>query len=520
MAIKIPKMLIVYCIGFFAIALPITMSVSLAGREGRISQTNRASLMATDVLQRAHKMSQQLHIAIVALEAAHSADPCSGKNIELMRKLKLRLALLADVGYIRDNKLVCSAFGGKNIAVGAPNYISSMGYEIRLDALFVPHARLLISTDPKTGYSGILHEDTLIETFSDHANIDIGLVELNSKTVLIHHGRFNPDWLKKIDSAQDSIISNGETVVAWARSDQFDYAAYAAISSSDVEEARRRAALVMIPLGVVAGLMLLFVMVYLFRRQMTLQSMFKCAVRRNELFLMYQPIVELATGRWVGAEALIRWRRPDGEWISPEIFVPVVEKFHMTKLLAEKVFELIERDASHFLQKHPEFFITINLSAEDLMDEDTVVALKSLVLRMGIMPSNIHVEATERVFMNAESVHRNINALREFGIQVAMDDFGTGYSSLSYLASLELDTLKIDKAFVETIGTETVTSHVISHIIALAKSLNLHMIAEGVETEKQANILRHSGVRHGQGWLYSKAILINQLDAQMDLHEA
>jgi sensor c-di-GMP phosphodiesterase-like protein len=518
MEIRMHKMAFVYCIGFLAIALPIAMAVSLAGREGRISQKKRAELIATDVLQRAHKMSQQIRVAVDTLDAAHSAQPCSDENIELMRKLKLKLELLADVGYVRDNKLVCSAFGGKNILVGPSDYISKIGYEIRSKASLVPGVRFLISTNPKTGYSGILHQDTLLETYAGQSTIDIGIAELSNKKVLIHHGKFNTEWLNNIDFEQESTVVNSDTVVAWLRSDQFDYAAFAAISGAEVEEARHRAATIMIPIGMAAGLILLFVMVYLVRRQTTLQSLFKAAVKRNELFLMYQPIVELATGRWIGAEALVRWRRSDGELISPDIFVPVVEKFHMTRMLAAKVLELIERDASHFLRKHPEFFITINLSAEDLINDDTVVALKSLVLRMGIKPHNIHVEATERVFMNTESTHRNINTLRQFGIQVAMDDFGTGYSSLSYLAALELDTLKIDKSFVETIGTETVTSQVISHIIALAKSLNLHMIAEGVETEKQASLLRESGVQYGQGWLFSKAMHIGQLDAQMDMH--
>jgi sensor c-di-GMP phosphodiesterase-like protein len=183
------------------------------------------------------------------------------------------------------------------------------------------------------------------------------------------------------------------------------------------------------------------------------------------------------------------------------------------------VFRIVERDAGRLLRARPDFYIALNLSAEEICSADIVDRLRELLQRMGIEARNLHVEATERVFMNVEASRRNIRLLRASGIKVAIDDFGTGYSSLSYLQNLELDCLKIDKTFIDTNGTEAVTSEVVRHIIEMAKSLNMQMIAEGVETTAQAEFLRGHGVQYCQGWLFSKPLTMGQLLTQMRIDQ-
>jgi sensor c-di-GMP phosphodiesterase-like protein len=227
--------------------------------------------------------------------------------------------------------------------------------------------------------------------------------------------------------------------------------------------------------------------------------------------------VDLQTGRWCGVEALLRWRRPNGELISPDIFIPIAERERLMERITDTVLGIVEREAGKLLHSLPEFHIALNLSADDFSRPDIVERLTSMIQRIRILPANLHVEATERVFLNFEACRRNLQQLRASGIKVAIDDFGTGYSSLSYLHNLEADCLKIDKTFVDTIGTQAVTSEVIRHIIEIARSVKMSMVAEGVETVAQADFLRAQEVQYGQGWLFAKPMPIEQLLQRLGL---
>jgi len=193
--------------------------------------------------------------------------------------------------------------------------------------------------------------------------------------------------------------------------------------------------------------------------------------------------------------------------------VPVAEEAGLVPALTRRMLKLVARDLDGTFQEFPLFYISVNLSSEDIHDDAIVDQVLELQKTTGARSGNLMVEVTERALATPEHARGVIHQLRTSGISAAVDDFGTGYSSLSYIESFDLDVLKIDKFFIDTIvADESATSRkVMLHIIEIARSLGLRLIAEGVETEAQKRFLLDNGVQYAQGWLYSKPMKMSEL---------
>lgn len=261
-----------------------------------------------------------------------------------------------------------------------------------------------------------------------------------------------------------------------------------------------------VPVGLVLAALWVYGIWRYGRYRMSLESELREALRKGRVKVRYQPIIDLATGRCVGAEALARWQRGDGYFVNQDVFIRVAEEAGVGRLLTQNMLKTVLREMGDVLREQPRLSISLNMTQQDLADEEFLYLLNTHLASAQLTPQSIDLEITERSLVNNAKSRALIRAFRTTGHQIAVDDFGTGYSSLSYLGSFELDTLKIDKSFVEAIGSEAVTSHVIMHVIELAKDLGLTMVAEGVETSTQAAWLREQGVEYGQGFFYSKPL--------------
>lgn len=502
-----------YLLVLVSIAGPCAAIVYAARYVAVSQQQERAESIAADVLRRTHRVSEQMRSAFAELGTSPDGVTCSERHMDLMRRMVVKSNMLIDVGFANGNQLLCSSFGHKSIELGPPSYVSGVGNVIRIDVPhpMLPDSRLLVITDPKTGITAQIHGQSVLDVSTRDAELTVGVLGWTQQRALMQRGRFEPAWRKWMGEAFEKSQMDGQVMVAIKRSPHYDYAAFVGIPGSEIRQHWQRIALVLSPMGVVTALALLWVLRQYMRQQSSMPSAIRQALGSNDFFLVYQPIVDLQSGALVGAEALLRWRREGGELVSPDIFIPVAERHHLIRQVTDKVLSLLERDAAQLLRDHPDFYIAVNLSADDFNNADLPGRLHELVVRMGVRRGALHVEATERVFMNQDLVKRNLKALRAQGIPVAIDDFGTGYSSLAYLTYLEVDCMKIDKAFVDTIGTESATSHVVAHIIEMAKSLRLTMVAEGVETREQAAYLRAHGVQLAQGWHFSKPVSVEQL---------
>ena len=276
--------------------------------------------------------------------------------------------------------------------------------------------------------------------------------------------------------------------------------------------------------GAAVCLLLIAIWIYLVlrlsRRELTLASELRQAIARGEIGVRYQPVMDLIGGHCVGAEALARWRRESGDAVPPNVFVPAAEQAGMVQDLTVAVLRTAARDLAEVVAEFPHVSVNLNLAPDDLRNDRIGAELTRILTAARLPPAAIKLEITERALVNSDTARALIRDFRRRGHKIAVDDFGTGYSSLSYLQSFELDVLKIDKSFVDAIGTEAATSQVIVHVIEMAKSLGLDIVAEGVETQVQAGWLIKHGVPYAQGFLFSKPLVKEEFLAFLRNHKS
>ena len=271
-------------------------------------------------------------------------------------------------------------------------------------------------------------------------------------------------------------------------------------------------------LGLVLAIIWIYIVLRYSRHRLSLSTELREAVGSGRVQAYYQPLIELSSGRCVGAEALARWIREDGEIVSPNIFIPLAEQSGLVPDITLAIVAATLHDLGKLLNEYPHLCININLAPEDLTSEAFSGALIHSLTAAGVAPTSIKLEITERAMIDTDASRDVIRNFRLRGHQIAVDDFGTGYSSLANLQTLELDTLKIDKCFVDAIGTEAVTNSVIGHVIEMAKSLHLDIVAEGIESEHQSDWLIEQGVEYGQGYLYSRALSCEEFQDYFHKH--
>ena len=241
------------------------------------------------------------------------------------------------------------------------------------------------------------------------------------------------------------------------------------------------------------------------RVRLDLDTALHKAIERNELVLYYQPKVDVQTGRWVGAEALMRWRR-DGQLVPPGEFIPLAEATGLINDMSLWAINEAARQAKEWeLRLGFDASIAVNLPSRLFEQPDLVDKVEAILALHEVHPRGIELEITETGLMkDLQGVVPSLHRLNQLGTEISIDDFGTGYSSLSYLTTLPISELKIDRSFVHGLGDTPQSTAIVSAIIALARALGLRVIAEGVEKVSQMEILYNLGCHICQGFLYAK----------------
>jgi diguanylate cyclase (GGDEF)-like protein/PAS domain S-box-containing protein len=240
---------------------------------------------------------------------------------------------------------------------------------------------------------------------------------------------------------------------------------------------------------------------------------------RGQLWVAYQPIVELGSRRVVGVEALARWNHPERGPVSPMEFIPIAEESGLIEELGAWVLRQACSDTAALLRRMPEaitFTVAVNLSRAQIMKDSLPALVARTLSDTGLPARRLHLEITESMAMQDTSAVGTLTALRRLGVRLALDDFGTGYSSLSSLDQLPLDAIKIDRSFVARMSSNAYQTALVEATLRVANSLRLEVVAEGIEDEMQAATLHALGCPLGQGWLFGKPMPADRLLALLD----
>jgi diguanylate cyclase (GGDEF)-like protein/PAS domain S-box-containing protein len=235
------------------------------------------------------------------------------------------------------------------------------------------------------------------------------------------------------------------------------------------------------------------------------------ALRRDELLVLYQPIMDLATGTLAGFEALVRWQHPTRGMVPPMDFIPIAEETGLIVPIGTWVLQQSCRQARAWLDRgaDPNIFVSVNVSSRQLDGPALPDIVRAALDANRLQPQRLKLEITESAVMRDFEVTLGLlNRLRTLGVGLSLDDFGTGYSSLSLLKRLPIDTLKVDRSFVSSMGADAAGVRMVEAILQLARLFRLKVVAEGIERNEEADLLRALSCEYGQGWLFGKPLSV------------
>jgi sensor c-di-GMP phosphodiesterase-like protein len=451
------------------------------------------------------------HDAHAALDAMNASryPYCSGQDMEFLHHLLYGSIFLKEIGHIRDNKIVCSTTIGRehpsSIELPKPEGTGTDGVKVYRDPLFFRLPNVAVTTLQAGDSYVVLYP--YFESLRPHSAIRI-------KTTPISVSQSPSALSAEKDSNLAHVTRNsdfriGDTLYSTRCSSLVinNICITASLSVSEALEANKGVLKAMLVLGGSAGGLFGFLVALLYRRNRRLDYQLRRAIRSDKLRVVYQPIVNLASEEIVGAEALARWTDEDGFAVSPDVFIKIAERLGFVGEITRLVVRHVLLDFAVTLRAYPDFRISINVAAADLGDPRFLPMLEQSMNREGVWAANLVIEITESSTALHQVAMEAISHLRRLGHHVHIDDFGTGYSSLSYLHDLSVDAIKIDRSFTRAIGTEAVTVSILPQILAMAETLHLQVIVEGIETSQQAAYFSgRSKSILGQGWLYGHPV--------------
>jgi sensor c-di-GMP phosphodiesterase-like protein len=433
---------------------------------------------------------------------------CSDAELAWFRKLVFQSEYLKDAGHMRDGRIDCTATLGRLEQPSeqfTPNFTRSDGTRAYRNLAPVKiHNHSVISLQ-------------LSDSFIVYSPFEVKYLQVTSMHFTISDRDLISGETRRLFGELPKTQASILTTQGWARDGDSLYVTHCAknyspcittyLSVPEALQASRSELASYMALCGLCGALCGFAGALYYCRSRSIDQQLIRAVRSGALRVVYQPIVELPTGRIVGAEALVRWTDEDDREIRPGVFVRIAEERGFVRDITRFVVNRALHELRSALEGRPGFRININIAPSDLGDPSLLPMLEQALKDAEVSAQSLAIEITEGCTARQDVAKEAILSLRQKGHTVCIDDFGTGYSSLAYLHDLAADLIKIDIAFTRSIGTESVTVSILPQILSMAETLNLQVIVEGIETREQADYFANSGrTLLAQGWLFGRAV--------------
>ncbi|PBI78808.1 hypothetical protein A9993_03305 [Rahnella victoriana] len=464
-----------------------------------------------------HIMTRGLEVAdesgkIVSKVNAIRDETCSDKFLDEIRYLSFTSIFISDIGYIRDHQLKCTAMRGRlpePVMMSVPDTITRYGQRIwtsfsgiidpRITADMMESKNVLLFPTPAAfrdiyvpynGFGAVLinhRHDHIFRLFGDSAGLVRDVNEMQGFA-----------WWQQ---ARFTECSKRYDICVMARNTQIGLFSLSATATVFI-----------ILAAFTAGGMFTFALRQYISNTRSLQNKLRMAISRDDIYINYQPFVDIDTGRVIGYEALARWQEVNGDNISPDVFIKLAESTHQIKALTRSVVTRTLTEIAPLLRDNKALFVSINITTADVTETDFRVFLEEEVDKSRLHRKQIVLEITERSTADHRLLKESLARLRDYGYRIALDDFGTGYSNLDYLSKLSFDFIKIDKIFTDSIGSQSVSFKMLKMMLEMLAQTGATIIVEGIEEQHQADFFLKEYPRIvGQGWFYGRPVDIDKI---------
>ncbi|WP_370616071.1 EAL domain-containing protein [Citrobacter portucalensis] len=463
------------------------------------------------VLNRSVSLIQQIDKINDSYEIFNAYSPCSELQLHALRVALWPYALIKDISFISNGAVICSALWGvlpaplllniydRKVEKDNVTWFFGVLLENNVKADLLSNQKLAITISPFAFNRFVTdHEEKGFSAIVGDRDHSLHLFKLGEQVDLLEEAQHDKSYQLGLITTQSCNKNNNICVMGGVKFPWMSFDSWLTM-------------LLISFTSIVTGVLLGGFYNQRVARKQSLVSRLKNAIRSESLYLVYQPIYKIKTGKIIGVEALIRWDDHDIGSIPPDIFIPIAEKHGLIHGISDFVFRMVVKQTMS-LSEEFDIFISINVSSQDLLSESFQEKVFQMIDESNIKPGMIMMELTERQSAEINSLQKVISLFNNKGISIAIDDFGTGHSNLNWLSNLQIDEIKIDKSITDSIDECSINNNVLSGLVEIFKDITHKVVFEGVETSTQVKYLTEMFPECGvQGWYYSKPLSIDKL---------